>query len=355
MTVIYASASGRAGVLGNPTDGYGGSVIACSIRERAHVAVEQHSGPLTVCTASRCVQFRTRDDLELAGDEFDIARGVVRYHEALDLNVRVSFSTSVPRQAGLAGSTALLASLLSALLAYRGVTYTPYYLAEVNRIIEYEVLGIQCGYNDAYMTTFGGLNYMDFRGKEYYRPLEREDYATIERLTPFVGPLPFIVAHTGLEHHSGAFHRPLRERWLEGETAVVEGYQRIAELARWGKRALLERDWFTFGRLMNENWEIQESLAPSGDVNAKMVRVALRNGAIGAKLAGAGGGGTIIALTLEPERTAKALKEAGASHITTLAPDAPGVTVEILPTAVALERVFGTAWREVAASLEVED
>jgi len=60
---------------------------------------------------------------------------------------------------------------------------------------------------------------------------------------------------------------------------------------------------------MNENHRIQDSLVDSGEQNNFMIRVAKQNGALGAKLAGAGGGGgTIIALTLEPERTKQALK-----------------------------------------------
>ena len=61
-----------------------------------------------------------------------------------------------------------------------------------------------------------------------------------------------------------------------------------------------------------------------------MIQVAKQNGALGAKLAGAGGGGTIIAITLEPERTKEALKEAGAEEFIELDPKAEGVTVEYL-------------------------
>jgi len=79
---------------------------------------------------------------------------------------------------------------------------------------------------------------------------------------------------------------------------------------------------------MNKNHEIQNSLADSGEQNLYMIKVARENGALAAKLAGAGGGGTIIALTLKPERTIKALKEAGAETFVELAPDAEGAKVE---------------------------
>ena len=180
------------------------------------------------------------------------------------------------------------------------------------------------------MTTFGGLSYLDFRSKEYYKELEKEIYATVEPLAPFVRKLPFVVAHTGIKHHSGNFHRPLRERWLEGDKAVVEGYKEIAHIAREGKKALLNEDWDELAYLMNKNHEIQNSLADSGEQNLYMIKVARENGALAAKLAGAGGGGTIIALTLEPERTIRALKEAGAEEFVELAPEAEGVKVDVV-------------------------
>jgi len=48
-----------------------------------------------------------------------------------------------------------------------------------------------------------------------------------------------VVARTGIKHHSGNFHKPLRERWLEDDRAVIEGYKEIACLAREGKRHFL--------------------------------------------------------------------------------------------------------------------
>ncbi len=351
--MILASAPGRAGVLGNPTDGYGGSVIACAICERAKVAIEPRNKGLRACSDSGCIEFGRRSDFELKGDEFDIVRAVIRYLGVFDLPATLYFSTTIPREAGLAGSTALLSSTLKAILEFVGVNYTPYYFAELNRVIELEYLGVQCGYNDAYMTTFGKLNYMDFRGKEYYRRLTQEKYATIERLTPFVSDLPFIVAHSGIRHHSGGFHRPIRDRWLEGDPKVVEGYIRIAEIARLGKRALLERDWFVFGQLMNENYSIQEEFAPSGDAVSNLVKKALKHGALGAKLAGAGGGGTVILLTLNPKETVLGLQSTDGVQCLELHPNAPGVESEILPRAIALRRLFSSEiGSEVAVTIE---
>lgn len=154
-------------------------------------------------------------------------------------------------------------------------------------------------------------------------------YATIEPLGHYVQHLPFILGFTGVQHASGAVHKPIRERRLEGELEVVKAYERITELARMGKKALLNEDWATLGQLMNENHAIQRDLGGFGPENERLIAAALDAGAPGAKLVGAGDGGTIIALWPYEDATPleKALKAAGATAIYRLKV-VPGVTVE---------------------------
>jgi galactokinase/mevalonate kinase-like predicted kinase len=232
-------------------------------------------------------------------------------------------------RSGLAGSTALVVALLQALLAWQGKYPNRYQLAERARYIELNYLKVVCGYQDAYMCTFGGLNYMDFQGKQFYRDAEAELFATIEPLSADVSTLPFVLAFTGVQHASSAVHKPLRERWLEGEAAVVDSYRRITQIARMGKKALLMADWSLLGQLMNENHSIQRALGGSGESNEQLIVAALDAGALGAKLAGAGDGGTIIALWPGSNTASleKALLNAGASAI--YRPEvAPGAMIE---------------------------
>ena len=327
--MIRVTAPGRAGIIGNPTDGYGGALVSCSITERAEVTIEAND-QLIIENRFGHTTLKWENDFANKGDYFDIVRSVLRYFKLYDLKAKITTKTTIPEQAGLAGSTAVLSAVLSAVTAYIGKDYHKYHLAEVNRIIELNYMKCQCGYQDAYMTTFGGLNFLDFRGKEYYKELEKEQYGTVERISQFVTDIPIIVAHTGIKHHSGNFHKPLRERWLEGDPKVVKGYQEIMDIGREGKKAIINNDWDTLAYLMNQNHEIQDSIADSGEQNNYMIKVAKENGALAAKLAGAGGGGTIIALSYEPERTKQALLEAGADRFIELDPHAQGVTGEYL-------------------------
>jgi len=325
---MVCSAPGRAGIIGNPTDMYGGAVLSCSVDMRARVTV-MPAPHLVLETGGQECRIASRDDLRPQGDRFDVARAVLDYMRLPPLACHVRYESEIPLRSGLSGSTALVVALLQALLAWQGEYPNPYRLAERARYVELNYLKVVCGYQDAYMCTFGGLNYMDFRGKQFYREAEAELFATIEPLASYVSQLPFVLGFTGVQHASGAVHKPLRERWLEGEAAVVEGYKRITEIARMGKKALLLADWTQLGRLMNENHVIQRELGGSGEVNERLISAALEAGALGAKLAGAGHGGTIIALWPWPDATRleEALHEAGASAIYHLQV-APGAMIE---------------------------
>ncbi len=313
---LLCSAPGRAGIIGNPTDMYGGAVLSCSVGMRAQVRIEPAAG-IALCTNGQQIVIRQRADLRPRHDRFDIPRAVLDYLHLPALNCRISYDSDIPLQSGMAGSTALVVAMLAAIMQWMGETSNLYRLAERARYIELNYLKVVCGYQDAYMCTFGGLNYMDFRGKQYYRDIEAELFATIEPLHPHVRTLPFVLGYTCIRHSSSAVHKPLRERWLDGEPLVVRSYERISEIARLGKKALLMGDWELLGQLMNENHAIQKDLGGSGEANDRLIKAALAAGAWGAKLAGAGSGGTIIVLWPHDDITPleEALRAAGAAAI----------------------------------------
>lgn len=330
--MIHATAPGRCGLVGNPTDMYGGSVLACSTQERARCTLTP-SDSITLTVSGQTQTLHSRDDLALRGDYLDVARATLF---ALDVELghtpgfHLAADTQVPMQAGLAGSTAILAALVGCVLAHLSLPLNSHQTAELVRRIEYNTLGIVCGFQDHYMTVFGGLNFMDFQGKSSAQLQDdTTPFATIEPLAGYVGPdLPLLLAHTGVRHHSGSVHTSPRERWLAGDPAAVNGYHEVAHLARLAKRALLSRDWNALADLMNRNHAIVRDLGGSGPANEALIAAALDGGALGAKLAGAGGGGTILALTHDPARTERALLDARAEQILRPKP-MPGLTVEV--------------------------
>jgi galactokinase/mevalonate kinase-like predicted kinase len=325
---LISSAPGRAGVVGNPTDMYGGAVLSCSVPMRAYVRFTPAEALTLAADGAEC-PIRTREDLRPRGDAFDLARAVLDYLRLPPLRCHIEYESQIPLRSGMAGSTALVVALLNGILTWLGTPVSTYRLAEKARYVELHHLKVVCGYQDAYMCAFGGLNYMDFRGKQFYREEEAELFATVEPMASYAPRLPFLLAFTGVRHSSGAVHKPLRERWLEGDPEVVHGYERITELARLGKKALLTEDWPLLARAMNENHAIQRDLGGSGESNERLIAAALAAGAPAAKLAGAGDGGTIIVLWPHGDIAPleQAMRAAGAEATYRLEPT-PGAIVE---------------------------
>ena len=220
-----------------------------------------------------------------------------------------------------------MVALLRALLAWQERTLSRYALAELARSVERERMGVTCGYSDQYLCTFGGLCHLDLRGKRFDGG--GGPFATVEDLSAEVHELPFVVAYTGVQHSSDAVHRPIRERWLAGEPAVVAAYERVAELGALGKSALQRGD-LAGARPSDEREPRHPARARRlGAANEALIEAALAAGALGAKLAGAGGGGTIVALAPGPRRRALEAALRGCGRRRAYRPVlAPGVRLE---------------------------
>lgn len=306
---ITASAPGRCGILGNPSDIYGGSVLSASIPAR------------NTCTLHVGDSFVPLEDSRLW--DAIVSRFPIE-------NVRVEWHSEVPRSSGLSGSTAMTAATLACVLRARGDAIdletasglTEF--AELVRDVECVSAGIAGGYQDAYMIAHGRTQLMDFAGKH---PRQAGPFGT---LTEISAPLPFLLITTGVERLSGSVHGPVIERWLNGETEVIEAMRYLPSLARLGAKCLANADHADLGVMMDENHRIVASLGGSGEAIDKLVLQAKKSGALGAKLAGAGMGGTVIALTTQPDDLEAKLRDFGYTRF--MRPTAgPGVRFEPEP------------------------
>ena len=337
MAVVSATAPGRAGIIGNPSDIYGGTVVSCTVPRRARVTVEPAAQRRWgVCGEAGVLEGPDWTCADPDRPLLDLPKAVWRYLTRDNFPWRdriipdATFSlvavTDVPMYSGFAGSTALVAAVMGAMLGWFGIELGPHELAEQVRAAEFDEMAVTCGFQDSYMTVFGGLNCVDCRDKALPRPDGERPYAALEPLAHLVPDLPFVLANTGEDHNSGEVHSGPRRRYEAGEEEVVAGFHRVGELGRLGKKALLRGDWVGLGRLMNENHEITRRLKGSGEANEALIAAALRAGALGAKLSGAGRGGTIIALHEDPDYVEQALCDAGAAFTVRLQPQ-EGLTV----------------------------
>ena len=246
---------------------------------------------------------------------------------------RITTWTDVPRNSGLGGSSVLVLLALAGLRVFYELdsrAHNDYVLCEVAQRVEAMELGITCGYADRYVPLMGGLAYLDYRGKLLQRPVGEEPFATYERLDQWIPDLPLVIAFTGVARDSGDVHSVMRRRYLQEYVAwergeqkpfMVEVMEQVGATAWRGKMALLRGDWAEFGQLMGENHRLVDEMMAccglrggAGEANNALVSAAMESGALGAKLTGAGGGGSVFALA-QPGREqdlVEALKAAAA-------------------------------------------
>lgn len=148
-----------------------------------------------------------------------------------------------------------------------------------------------------------------------------EPLATYERLDAWISELPLVAITTGMPHQSGDVHGRMRPRYLAEHQAWLRSGGELPPMLRvmqgawetaWkGKIALLRGDLETFGSLMNENHRLVDEMMAycgftdgAGWANNLFIQTAHENGALGAKLTGAGSGGSVFTL-VEPGQESK--------------------------------------------------
>jgi len=242
--------------------------------------------------------------------------------------VHITIWSQVPRQSGLGGSSLFVLLTLAGLRQFYNLnkySHNDYILAEITQRVEELELGITCGFADRYSPLLGGLAYIDYRGKLDHSPLSQEPFATYERLDSYIADLPLVAITTGLKHDSGDVHGRMRPRYLAEHNEwqktsgamppMVKFMYKIWETAWRGKIALFASDLTKFGEMMTANHRLVNEMMiycgfsdGAGWANNLFIQSAMDNNALGAKLTGAGGGGSVFALTNPGEETLLAEK-----------------------------------------------
>ncbi len=243
------------------------------------------------------VSYRVTEDAKRNLDE--IAHGSIRESMRLlgiQSGIQVITATQMPsRGTGIGSSSACTVGVLHALHAWKGEEVGPRQLAKEAVRVERDILKEHGGVQDQYCVAYGGLNriHIDRDGEVSVQSLDvdHDGLAALNR--------HLMMFFTGGERRSADIHNGQ----ISGIADHLDEYDRMRNLAREIAGAIRRLDFPEVGRLMNENWELKKRLA-DGISNPAIDRAydaAIRNGAIGGKLLGAGGAGFLLFL-VPPER-----------------------------------------------------
>jgi glucuronokinase len=298
--IIREKAYARAGLVGNPSDGYFGKTISLVVRNFCAEVVLYESPELEILPNTRdhsCFQNMAAlaEDVRKFGYYGGIRllkATVKRFHDYCreqglkldERNFTIRYRTDIPSQVGMAGSSAIITACLRALMSYYGVTIPRHVQPNLILSVETRELGIPAGLQDRVIQVYEGLVYMDFNREL----MERQGHGLYEDLDPGLLPPLYVAYRTDLAEGTEVFHNDIRSRFNRGEPAVLDAMKYWADLTDQVKDCLLKRDLGRIGPLLDKNFDKRRELYQIGQENLRMVEAARSMGA-SAKFTGSGG------------------------------------------------------------------
>lgn len=298
--IIETRAYARAGLLGNPSDGYFGKTISVIVRNfGARVSLYQTPELIIEPQVQDINSFRNiyqlQETVSLTGYhggaplikatikkfcEYCIAEGI----RLPNRNFTIRYGSSIPRQVGLAGSSAIVIATLRALMQFYEVEIPIEQQPTLALKVETEELGINAGLQDRVIQVYEGCVYMNF-DKDFQQTHDRGDYKTLK-----TNELPqlYIAYKTDLGKVSGKVLNDIKTRYDKGDNKVIDTLAEIASLAESGKKALETQDYDTLDQLIDRNFDLRCEIMNISDSNHELIQAARSCGA-SAKFTGSGG------------------------------------------------------------------
>jgi glucuronokinase len=288
-----AEVPARAGLVGHPSDGFGGATLS-----------------VTVDNFSARVHARSALELDIApegdGQWPEGGRPLVnaaiewfaKHCESVaadfDPSVRLRYRSTIPRQVGLGGSSAIVIATLRALATATDVRLDPADLAHLALAVETDGLGIAAGLQDRVVQSYGGLVFMDFD------PAHRSPHGhgRYDELDPSLLPPLFIAWRPDAGSSSGAAHAAVHARFKQGDRNVIDAMAALARLAHEAKAALLAGDDASFAAALDAGYDARASIYDLDPRHTAMVTAARHRG-LSATYTGSGG--AIVGVARDPD------------------------------------------------------
>ena len=293
-------ACARAGLLGNPSDGYFGRIIAVAVRNfRARVTLEESPEIVIVPAAEDEERYASLEEFARGTFLYGYYGGVrlakaavKKFHDYVRdsgqrlpaRNFTLRYESDIPRQIGLAGSSAIITATLRALMAFYGIDIPREVQPSLILSAERDELDINAGFMDRVIQVYEGCVFMDLDETL----LRAAGHGRYEPLDPALLPPLYLAYKPALGKVSGRVLNEIRVKYDRGDAFTIGVLRKLGELAERGRRALLDGDQDTFIRLMDENFELRRSIQEISPSNQEMIAAARACGA-SAKYAGSGG------------------------------------------------------------------
>ncbi len=310
----------RAGLLGNPSDGYFGKVIAISIKNFWAGVSLQESSVIQIKTNEQ--DWNTFSNIRELAEKIDlygyyggvrlIKAAIKKFYEfclnqdiqLADKNFTIQYVSTIPRQLGLGGSSAIITAAIRALMEFYNVAIPMETFPSIILDAELDELGINAGLMDRVVQVYEGCIYMNLEENL----IKEKGHGIYEQLDPKLLPDLYIAYKPELGKESGRVLDDIRVGYEKGDRFVIDTLSHIAEKADLGKQALLQGNMDKLHNLMNENFDLRSKIMKISSSNLEMIQTARQCGA-SAKFAGSGG--SIIGMVKDEDMYSRLVFELG--------------------------------------------
>ncbi|CAB4000848.1 glucuronokinase 1-like [Paramuricea clavata] len=214
-------------------------------------------------------------------------------------NFTLKYDTNIPRQVGLAGSSAIVTATLRCLMEFFNLNeldlekpIQPRFILNVEK----DELFINAGLQDRVIQVYEGLVYMDFH-KDF---IEKQGYGNYIHLS--VDHMPKLwLAYVTDPSDSGKIHSNVRQRWNQGDKEVVAAMKEFGDYTDQARDALEKMDITRLADIMNKNFDLRRKIygdAALGESNLRMIEIARQSGSA---VKFPGSGGAVIGLCLDEQ------------------------------------------------------
>jgi len=284
---------------------FGGAVISTTIDRYAYVTIKKNNqkGIRIISQDYNLLEkLGTVSNLKFKG-KTSLIKTALAHAGLRKENIDVIIHSDSPPGSGLGSSSALAVSLIGCIARYRGKNYSTNTFAKQAIELERNLVGIKGGLQDQFASAYGGFNFIEFGKTVKVYPIKLKKSIRHELLASL------ILVNTGTVRLSGKILEKQIERYRQREHSTLHHLKVIKKLAYDVRKSLEKGEITKIGKMMNNYWEHKKQLV--NNITTKKIdeiyNLGMKNGALGGKILGAGGGGHMMFLC-DPDKRHKIVK-----------------------------------------------
>jgi len=286
---------------------HGGFVLAAAIDKHVYITVHEPFTDQIILKYSQLEVVKRRDEVQ-----HPIVREALKL-AGIEGRIEIASMSDIPAGTGLGSSGSFTTALLRALHELKNESAHPDVLAEQACHIEMDLLGEPVGKQDQYIAAFGGITAFTIH------PNGQVDAARLKLSPETLSNLEdnLMLFFTGFTRSASGILRDQHLRSSGNDQEILDNLSLVKQLGYQSKDALESGNLREFARLMNVHWEHKKRRSPNMSNSAidSYYCLALKSGALGGKLIGAGGGGFLLFYTENKARLSIAMAQAGLREV----------------------------------------